>query len=71
MAEIERDLSIFAGGATAALTGFTYVADAIAAQTGAAAGALLPASLAGVVLVGYAALAAFAAVAAPLRKDIT
>ncbi|TDE27319.1 ABC transporter permease [Nonomuraea mesophila] len=59
------------GGATAALTGFTYLADAVAAQTGQAAGTLLPASLGGAVLVGYAALAALAAVAAPLRRDIT
>lgn len=59
------------GGATAALTGFTYLADAVAAQTGGAAGALLPAPLGGAVLVGYAALAALAAVAVSLRRDIT
>ncbi|NBE99279.1 MULTISPECIES: hypothetical protein [unclassified Nonomuraea] len=40
-------------------------------RSGQAAGTLLPASLGGAVLVGYAALAALAAVAAPLRRDIT
>jgi ABC-2 type transport system permease protein len=59
------------GGATAALTGFTYLADAIATQTDTSATALLPAPLGAAVLLGYALLAATIAVAAPLRRDIT
>ncbi|WP_049567137.1 ABC transporter permease [Nonomuraea sp. SBT364] len=58
------------GGATAALTGFTYLADAIADQTGASASELLSAPAGGAVLVGYALVAAVMAVAAPLRRDI-
>ncbi|TMR10759.1 ABC transporter permease [Nonomuraea turkmeniaca] len=59
------------GGAAAALTGFTYMADAVAAQTGQSAVALLPASLGAAVLLTYALLAALVAVAVPLRKDLT
>ncbi|PZG14799.1 ABC transporter permease [Nonomuraea aridisoli] len=59
------------GGAAAALTGFTYVADAVASQTGGASVELLPASLGAAVLLGYTLLAALVAVAVPLRRDIT
>ncbi|MDF5755502.1 ABC transporter permease subunit [Spongiactinospora sp. TRM90649] len=59
------------GGATASLTGFTYLADAVAAQTGAATAGPLPAPLGAAVLLGYALVAAVAAVAVPLRGDIT
>ncbi|MBB6345592.1 ABC transporter permease [Nonomuraea muscovyensis] len=58
------------GGATAALTGFTFLAEAVATQTGASATHLLPAPAGGAVLLGYALLAAVVAVAAPLRRDI-
>ncbi|MEV6153422.1 ABC transporter permease [Nonomuraea sp. NPDC052129] len=59
------------GGATAALTGFTYMADAVASQTGTTTATLLSAPLGAAVLLSYALLAALAAIAAPLRKDIT
>ncbi|GAA4922906.1 ABC-type transport system involved in multi-copper enzyme maturation permease subunit [Nonomuraea thailandensis] len=59
------------GGSAAALTGFTYLADAVATQTGGAAAGLLPAWLGAVVLLAYALLAALVAIAAPLRRDIT
>jgi ABC-2 type transport system permease protein len=59
------------GGATAALTGFTYLADAVAAQTGAAATRLLSAPAGALVLVGYALAAAAIAVLSSLRRDIT
>lgn len=58
------------GGATAALTSFTYLSEAVATQTGSSATALLPAAAGGAVLVGYALVAAAIAVAAPLRRDI-
>ncbi|MEV4799103.1 ABC transporter permease [Nonomuraea sp. NPDC049421] len=58
------------GGATAALTGFTYLADAVASQTGTSAARLLSAPAGGGLLVGYAVIAAAIAVAAPLRRDI-
>ncbi|MFG3437302.1 ABC transporter permease [Nonomuraea sp. NPDC047897] len=58
------------GGATAALTGFTYLADAVASQTGTSAAQLLSAPAGGGVLVCYAMIAAAIAVAAPLRRDI-
>ncbi|MFI6634499.1 ABC transporter permease [Nonomuraea fuscirosea] len=59
------------GGATAALTGFTYLADAIADQTGTSATPLLSAPAGAAVLVCYALVAIAIAVAAPLRRDIT
>ncbi|WP_424533014.1 ABC transporter permease [Sphaerisporangium viridialbum] len=58
------------GGATAALTGFTYLAEAVAGQTGTEAARLLPAPVGGAVLLAYALVAAVIAVAAPLRRDI-
>ncbi|GAB3490542.1 hypothetical protein [Amycolatopsis cihanbeyliensis] len=58
------------GGAASALTGFSYLADATASQTGTAATSLLPAPLGALVLLGYALLAATLAIAAPLRRDI-
>ncbi|WP_169981051.1 MULTISPECIES: ABC transporter permease [unclassified Microbispora] len=58
------------GGATAALTGSTYLAEAVADQTGTAAAQLLPAPVGGAVLLGYALIAGAVAVAAPLRRDI-
>ncbi|MEV0584427.1 ABC transporter permease [Nonomuraea sp. NPDC050310] len=58
------------GGATAALTGFTYLTDAVATQTGQAVTHLLPAPVGAAVLVAYALLAAALAIAVPLRRDI-
>ncbi len=58
------------GGATAALTGFAYLTEAVADQTGTAAAHLLPAPVGGAVLLGYALVAGAVAVAAPLRRDI-
>ncbi|WP_067183451.1 ABC transporter permease [Microtetraspora niveoalba] len=59
------------GGATAALTGFTFLTEALAEQTGGGAASLLSAPLGAAVLVGYALAAAVIAVVAPLRRDIT
>ncbi|WP_030107285.1 ABC transporter permease [Actinoalloteichus caeruleus] len=59
------------GGATASLTGFTYLADAIAEQTSGSSSTLLSAPLGALVLAGYAIVAAALAVAVPLRRDVT
>ncbi|MEV5830370.1 ABC transporter permease [Spirillospora sp. NPDC052242] len=59
------------GGATAALTDFTAVADALSQQMATDPVRLLPPVAGTLVLLGYAALAAAAAVAAPLRRDLT
>ncbi|WFF08033.1 ABC transporter permease [Micromonospora sp. WMMD1076] len=59
------------GGATAALTDFTYVADAMSAQLGSDAVALLPPAAGALLLTGYALAAAALAVVVPMRHDIT
>ncbi|OHX04778.1 MULTISPECIES: ABC transporter permease [Micromonospora] len=59
------------GGATAALTDFTYVADAMSAQLGSDAVALLPPAAGALLLTGYAIAAAAIAVVVPMRRDIT
>ncbi|WP_435589050.1 ABC transporter permease [Micromonospora chalcea] len=59
------------GGATAALTDFTYVADAMSAQLGSDAVALLPPAAGALLLTGYALAAAAIAVVVPMRRDIT
>lgn len=59
------------GGATASLTGFGYLTDAMAQQTGHAGGQLLPTPAGALVLLGYALTAAVLAIAFPLRRDIT
>ncbi|WP_037357804.1 ABC transporter permease [Amycolatopsis orientalis] len=59
------------GGATAALTEFGYLTDALAQQTGHPSGPLLPAAGGALVLLGYALLACGLAVAFPLRRDVT
>ncbi|MEU1808255.1 ABC transporter permease [Micromonospora aurantiaca (nom. illeg.)] len=59
------------GGATAALTDFTYVADAMSAQLGSDAVALLPPAAGALLLTGYALAAAALAVVVPMRRDIT
>lgn len=58
------------GGATSALIGFSYLTDELGAQLGWAT-TLLPPVGAALVLLGYAAAAAIAAVALPLRRDVT
>jgi ABC-type transport system involved in multi-copper enzyme maturation permease subunit len=58
------------GGASAALTGFTYLAAAAGEAVGSATH-LLSAPLGALVLLGYAAVAACLALAAPLRRDVT
>jgi ABC-2 type transport system permease protein len=59
------------GGATASLTNFGYLTDAMAEQTGHPSAQLLPTLTGALVLTGYALLAAATAVAFPLRRDIT
>ena len=59
------------GGATAALTDFTYVADAMSAQLGNDAVALLPPAVGALLLTAYALTAAAIAVVVPMRRDIT
>lgn len=62
---------VLPGGATAALTGFTYLADAIGDQVSGQATPLLPPAAGALVLLGYTVLAAAVALAAPLRRDVT
>jgi ABC-type transport system involved in multi-copper enzyme maturation permease subunit len=57
------------GGATSALIGFSFLTDQLGDQLGWAT-TLLPSAGAALVLLGYAAAAAFAAIAVPLRRDI-
>ncbi|GGV08270.1 ABC transporter permease [Actinomadura cremea] len=59
------------GGATAALTDFTAVADALSREMSTDPVRLLTPVAGTLVLLAYAALAAAAAVAAPMRRDIT
>ncbi len=59
------------GGATASLTNFGYLADAMAQQTGTTGGQLLPTAGGALVLAAYALVAAAAAVLFPLRRDVT
>lgn len=59
------------GGATAALTSFSFLTDAIASQTASAPAPMASPVLGASVLVGYAAVAALVAVIAPLRRDLT
>lgn len=59
------------GGATASLTSFDFLTDAIAEQTAVTPAAMATPVLGGVILLGYAAAAALVAVVAPLRRDLT
>lgn len=59
------------GGATSALTDFTFLTDAISGQTAAGLPGLLPPAAGAAVLLGYAAVAATVAVLVPLRRDLT
>lgn len=58
------------GGATAALTDFTFLTDTLAEETSLGTPVLLSPLLGALVLVAYALGAAVAAVAAPLRRDL-
>lgn len=62
---------ILPGGATAALTDFTYLADAMSAQLGSTAAQLLSPAAGALVLTAYALTAAAVAVVIPMRRDIT
>ncbi|QTX04954.1 ABC transporter permease [Agromyces archimandritae] len=59
------------GGATASLTRFDFLTDAIAHQTALAQAPMASPALGAAILVGYAAAAALVAVFAPLRRDLT
>jgi ABC-2 type transport system permease protein len=59
------------GGATAGLTSFTFVTNAVAEQTASNGPMLLPAPAGALVLLGYASIAAGLATLAPLRRDLT
>lgn len=59
------------GGATAALTSFSFLTDAMASQTSLAPAPVATPVWGAVILVGYAAAAALVAVIAPLRRDLT
>ncbi|MEE2060750.1 fused MFS transporter/spermidine synthase family protein [Rhodococcus artemisiae] len=58
------------GGATAALTDFTFLADTLTQETSMSEPAMLSPLTGALVLVFYAAIASVAAVAAPLRRDL-
>ncbi|UOQ87910.1 ABC transporter permease [Agromyces endophyticus] len=58
------------GGATAALTDFTFLSDAIGEQLPIAMPVAIPPAVGALVLLGYAAIAAAIAVAVPLRRDV-
>ncbi|WP_239091135.1 ABC transporter permease [Asanoa iriomotensis] len=62
---------ILPGGATAALTDFTYLADAMSDQLGSGTVPLLPPVVGGLVLSAYALTAAAIAVLIPMRRDVT
>ncbi|WP_430782466.1 ABC transporter permease [Actinoplanes sp. G11-F43] len=62
---------VLPGGATAALTDFTYLADAMSQEIGSAPITLLPPLAGALVLIGYALAAAAIAVVLPMRRDLT
>jgi ABC-type transport system involved in multi-copper enzyme maturation permease subunit len=59
------------GGATAALTNFTYLGDAVAQQSGSGGSQLLSTSAGALLLAAYTLIAAALAIAVPLRRDVT
>ncbi|MFG1898351.1 ABC transporter permease [Micromonospora zamorensis] len=62
---------VLPGGATAALTDFTYLADAMSAELGSEAVHLLPPAAGALLLTAYALTASAVAVLVPMRRDIT
>ncbi|PZG21277.1 ABC transporter permease [Micromonospora craterilacus] len=62
---------ILPGGATAALTDFTYLADAMSEQLGSTAVQLLSPAAGALLLAAYALTASAIAVIVPMRRDIT
>ncbi|GEB52747.1 MULTISPECIES: ABC transporter permease [Streptomyces] len=58
------------GGATASLTSFTYIADALAEKMSTDAASLLSPVGGGLLLAGYALVAAVLAVLVPMRRDV-
>ncbi|WP_433393878.1 ABC transporter permease [Micromonospora sp. KLBMP9576] len=62
---------VLPGGATAALTGFTYLTDAMAQELGTTPVRLLPPAAAALLLLTYTLLACATAVLAPMRRDVT
>ena len=59
------------GGATASLTDFTYLTDAMSQELGGTAVRLLPPAAGALLLTGYALAACVIAVILPMRRDIT
>ena len=59
------------GGATAGLTSFTFITNAVTEHTASDGPTLLPAPAAALVLIGYASITAGFATLAPLRRDLT
>ncbi|GAA2641915.1 ABC transporter permease [Dactylosporangium fulvum] len=62
---------ILPGGATASLTDFTYLSDAMSQELGSTPVQLLPPIAGALLLLAYALTAAVIAVIAPMRRDIT
>ncbi|MFG2043668.1 ABC transporter permease [Dactylosporangium sp. NPDC048998] len=62
---------VLPGGATASLTDFTYLADALSQQLATTPVHLLPPAAGALLLVAYALAAAAIAVIVPMRRDIT
>jgi ABC-type transport system involved in multi-copper enzyme maturation permease subunit len=62
---------VLPGGATASLTDFTYLADAMSQEVGSSAVRLLPPAAGALLLTAYALAAALIAVVLPMRRDIT
>ncbi|MEU8662518.1 ABC transporter permease [Actinoplanes philippinensis] len=62
---------VLPGGATASLTGFTYLTDAISQEVGSTTVRLLPPAAGALLLTAYALTAALIAVILPMRRDIT
>jgi hypothetical protein len=62
---------VLPGGATAALTNFTYLADAVSDEVGSTAVQLLPPVAGALVLTAYALTASAVAVVLPMRRDVT